>query len=210
MILFLLACIPLCVLFAYCVQKKAIGVYIPALCFGLFAGIFFCFVHGFFAFPSRMVSASYADNLFKTLLFYNLLPQLALCGFFLLVSRDTAAYKREAYFPLVASFFAVFVPYRILRAPFIPGAYELFVLPLMYALQIVVIARCLKLIVPAFAENQTILEKLALCLCFLVFLVLPQTAEALRAITPRMLLCGMLTGMFFAGAGGFLFLRLPR
>jgi hypothetical protein len=189
---------------------------------GLLTGALFCFVHGFFVFPFRVVSASYISNLFRILLFYNLLPQFVLYGFFLLLSRDDGAYKLEFFFPLIASFFAVFVPYRILRTPFIPGVYELFVLPLMYALQTAVIAKCLKLIVLAFSEKRENLKNPVLYLCFLVFLFLPQTAEAIRAITPRMLLCGILTSAFFVAAGGFLVyfkfqsnfkinsLRLPR
>jgi hypothetical protein len=106
--------------------------------------------------------------------------------------RDTFSYKINAFFPLGAAFYTVFVPYRILTAATLPGYYELLFIPLMYAIQITSLSFCLNQIF-----NVSHSPKFLFVLLFFIYTILPPAAEATRLISTQFLLYGGISAAFF-------------
>jgi hypothetical protein len=200
MMLFLISCLPGCILI-HCISRgKSFSGIAPVLCLGFAAGVLFCFIHGFFVFPVRTVHTSFFPLFLKLSVLNTALPQVLIFGFFYFFSKDEQTYKIDAFFPLMAAFYAVFLPYWTLRAVFVPGFYELFALPLLCGLQLAAVALGLKKIV-FFKERA---KKIRYGLLLLAFLLLPIAAETLRWVTPRMFLCAALTVLFCVSSALFL------
>jgi hypothetical protein len=131
MYLFLFTCIPLALIIHILGRKQSTDI---AILWGFFAGLVVCLLDYFFIFRDPMVGTAFKSRAFSAILFTGIIPQAGLFLPFALFSRNTLHYKAGCFFPLVASFYAVFIPYRVLNAPLLPGYFEILFLPLIYTL----------------------------------------------------------------------------
>jgi hypothetical protein len=169
MYLFLFACLPLGVLLHLLRRRENTD---AAILWGVAAGALVCLADYLFHFRDPAVRAAFLPNAVETVLFTSLVPQALLFLLVCLFSRDAAGYKLGCFFPLIASFYGVFIPYTVLTKPWVPGAFELLFLPLIYSVQALMTGLCLVEVTNTRARHKVLRQCLA-AFCALVFLLLP-------------------------------------
>jgi hypothetical protein len=125
-------------------RKKSTDI---ALIWGFLVGVLVCLVDYFFVFRDPMVHTSIVIRALSEIIFTVIIPQAELFLPFALICRDNRHYKAGCFFPLMASFYAIFIPYRVLNTPLLPGSFELLFLPLIYLLLIFAEGLCFKKLV---------------------------------------------------------------
>ena len=110
---------------------------IPVIFTGLISAVLVCGFRAFFLYSHRVIPLSFELNMWYLLLRQTLLPVVVLYGVFFLISRDTISYKIEALFPLLISFYLLYLPYTILSSSeHILTTFPLFVKPVLFTVMI--------------------------------------------------------------------------
>ena len=143
MLLFLLTLLPFA-LILYSFLKKDKKIILPVFA-GLVTAVVVCACRFFFTYEHRLIYDSFSENYIYYLVKQNLLPLLIVSAVYALVSRDTAEYKIDNFFPLLCTFFIVYLPYCVITASeFYYQAYDIFLKPVIYLAMLVMISFCLK------------------------------------------------------------------
>ncbi len=113
--IFLLAVMPIILLARCCSDEQFKGKsFIPPFIIGAIVATIFCVIKKFFIFSQHIIT----DNIFSNIIYnYTSLFTpiiIALC-IFLLLDRDSLAYKGAALLPLLGSIYAIVYPYNVLR-----------------------------------------------------------------------------------------------
>lgn len=140
MYLFLLVAIPAAVAgYMFAQPEHERKSFVPPVLCGCIMAVLICAVKAMFIFTEHVWTASFVSGFSMRFLFQWLLPVGALYALFLLVSRDSCGYKLSAFFPLTASFYAVFVPFLVITGEERPSLFLLFAKPVLgvSALQLV-------------------------------------------------------------------------
>lgn len=99
---------------------------------GLITGIIVCGIRFIFFFSHRLIPDSFFLNYFFYLVKIALAPVLVYVVF-ILISRDSVDFKIKAFFPLIASFNAIYLPYYFLTmSGSVYSNYDLFFRPIIY------------------------------------------------------------------------------
>ena len=110
---------------------------IPVIFTGLISAVLVCGFRAFFLYSHRIIPLSFESNMLYLLIRQTLLPIMVLYGVFFAVSRDVISYKVEALFPLLISFYMLYLPYTILSgADHIITTFLLFVKPVLFTVMI--------------------------------------------------------------------------
>lgn len=110
---------------------------IPVIFTGLISAVLVCGFRAFFLYSHRIIPLSFESNMLYLLIRQTLLPIMVLYGIFFAVSRDNISYKVEALFPLLISFYMLYLPYTILSgADHIITTFLLFVKPVLFTVMI--------------------------------------------------------------------------
>jgi hypothetical protein len=191
---------------------------IQAVILGLTAGILVCVIRWLFFFSPGEVRADFLQVFFPLFLRASLAPALLAYLLLRVIFTGTVREKSAAAFFLLASYFAVMVPYRVMTNPSPPGYYELHLVPLMYAaLSLTAALLCAKIFgkkaLPedsrALAKAGFALGRVFAALCLLAALALPPAAEAERYSGGPSF--PVITAAFFALAlAVFIWTRLDR
>lgn len=180
MYFFLLIFLPL-VLTAYCfyVRNKTIA---PVIFIGIMSSVIFCGFKMLFMYSHRVVPYSFIENLFYFLVKQTLLPCAVLYGLYFLVTKDDEEYKVNAVFPLLISFYIVFLPYTELTADSKKYTwFALFFKPFIILSMIVLLACCARFIYKA--VKSSLRPQLVKGILFAVFaLVMPAVIESFYII----------------------------
>ena len=180
MLLFLILLLP-CALTAYAVFIKDKKIILPVFA-GLITAVVVCACRFFFSYEHRLIYDSFSENFIYYLLKQNLLPLLIVSVVYALVSRDTAEYKVKNFFPLLCSFFAVYLPYCVITSSEIYyQAYDIFLKPVIYLAMLVMIASCLINAWQSFVDKKIIFAILDI-LIILVYAFFPAVSDALYSI----------------------------
>lgn len=128
MYIFLLSLLPLSFA-AFCFWRKDRQV-VPVAMLGFITAVIVCLVKVIFTYAHRVIPYVLADNFEFFLLRQILAPVILLYGLFFAISRDSIGYKIKSYFPLMSSFYMVYMPYVIISsAEPTPSAFQTFVQP---------------------------------------------------------------------------------
>ena len=98
-------------------------------CFVL--SMLFCTFVKLFGTSFPLYNISFVD-LFLDFFIKETLPMIYVYLLFFLISKDSVEYKIRAFFPVVASFYAVFIPYRIIFSDIDFSPFILFCKPVIY------------------------------------------------------------------------------
>ena len=110
---------------------------IPVIFTGLITAVLVCGFRAFFLYAHRVIPFSFGLNMWYLLLRQTLLPIIALYGIFFAVSKDTISYKVEALFPLLISFYILYLPYTILStSEKVITTFPLFIKPVLFTVMI--------------------------------------------------------------------------
>ena len=121
---------------AWCFYKKDKHL-TPAIVIGLVTAVLVCGFKAFFLYSHRIIPYSFESNILYLLVRQTLLPVVLIYGLFFLWSKDTVSYKVEALFPLLVSFYMLYLPYTIIStAENIYTTFPLFIKPVLFAVML--------------------------------------------------------------------------
>lgn len=170
-----------CALITYSIIIKDRSKIIP-----IFAGIVtasvVCACRFFFSYEHRLTYYSLPENLIYYLVKQSFVPLFVVCAAYAIVSKDTVEYKIKNFFPLVCSFFAIYLPYCVITASEIYyQPYDLFSKPIIYLAMLVQIAMSLIAIYNGITTRKYF-SVIINCLLIIVYSVYPAISDALYSI----------------------------
>jgi len=133
MYLFLLVAIP-CLLYGWMYAQQSYersSYYMPIL-IGIVSAMLVCTFKSFFVFSTFVWTTSFIRGFLHLLFIEELLPVGLLYGAFIFFSKDDNDFLACAFLPLIASFFAVFLPYRVITMDEELSVFPLFVKPVLF------------------------------------------------------------------------------
>lgn len=180
MYLFLLLLLPaslLCYLFVTKEKKLIVSIFTGLICAVVVVACRF-----FFSYEHRLISYSFAENFVYSLIKQNFLPLVVMFGVFTLVSKDTIEDKFKNFFPLIISFFTVYLPYCVMSSSEVYyQGYDIFLKPFIYFSMICQIAVSLQYTLK-FIQQKKIIFVILNILLILIYAVYPAVSDSLYAI----------------------------
>lgn len=196
MYLFMFLLLPL-ILAAWCFYKKDTHL-IPVILTGAVAAVLVCGFRAFFLYAHRIIPYSFESNVIYLLVRQTLLPVLLLYGIFFAWSKDTISYKVEAFFPLLISFYMLYLPYTIISASEgIYTSFPLFVKPVLFVVMIFSLGLSAKHIEKAIISKKYLFTVIW-ALIALVSVVIPSLLEGMYMLDMNYLLILILSGVYSA------------
>ena len=121
---------------AWCFYKKDSHL-IPVIVTGIVAAVLVCGFKAFFLYSHRIIPYSFERNVLYLLVRQTLLPVVLLYGIFFAWSKDSISYKIESFFPLLISFYMLYLPYTIIStSDGLYTSFPLFVKPVLFVVMI--------------------------------------------------------------------------
>ncbi len=180
MLLFLIFLLP-CALLTYSFISKDKKIILPVFA-GLITASIVCACRYFFSYEHRLIYSSFGQNFAYYLIKQDFLPLLIVSLVYALISRDCAEYKFKNFFPLLTSFFAVYLPYCVITSSEIYyQAYDLFLKPIIYLAMLTQIALCLVNIWNSLTSGKIVFIVLDV-LIIILYAIYPAVSDALYAI----------------------------
>ncbi len=202
MLLFLILFMP-CVLALYCFVSKNKKV-APVIFIGLMVALLYCAVRVIGTFSHRIIPDSFGTNYFYYLIRFTVIPVITIYALYVLLTRDTWEFKISMFFPLLGTFYAVFIPYKVVAfTQSVYSGYDLFLRPMIYMAMIGGLAICL-----FFAFKYIVLEKIPLAIIsivlIIVYMLIPALFDTLFALNKAtaVVICGGLLYSLIPGLYG--------
>lgn len=190
MLSFLFLLLPLAFLL-YCIDKKDKQILIPAL-IGLACGIILCACRAFFSFSHRVIPYSFGQNL-GYIAIQDLIMPVVLCVAYYFISRDTWEYKVNCFFPLICSYFIVYLPYSVAAGTesIVYSEYQIFVKPIICLVMIYQLAVDVKLLYEGIRDKY-ILKIILNVLVIILYIVYPLISDTFYIMGyPLLLIIGL-------------------
>ncbi len=171
---------------------------IPVIFTGLVTAVLVCGFRAFFLYAHRVIPFSFGLNMWYLLLRQTLLPIIALYGIFFAVSKDTISYKVEALFPLLISFYILYLPYTILStSEKVITTFPLFIKPVLFTVMIFSLGLSAKHIEKTIRAKKYFFTAVWIIIA-LVSIVFPSVAETMYLLDMSYFLILVLSGVFSA------------
>lgn len=196
MYFFMFLLLPL-ILAAWCFYKKDSHL-IPVIFTGAVAAVLVCGFKAFFLYSHRIIPYSFESNVIYLLVRQTLLPVVLLYGIFFAWSKDEISYKVEAFFPLLISFYMLYLPYTIVSTS--EGLYTTFPLivkPVLFVVMIFSLALSAKHIEKT-VKNKKYAFSVIWAIIGLVSVVVPSLLEGMYILDMNYLLLLILSGVYSA------------
>ncbi len=196
---FLLVAIPSTTVFFLLYEKRYRPVeFTLPIGLGVLVSVLVCTITEFFIFNSEAITDS-PKQLFVDLLLKQIcIPSLFLCGFFFLISRRCWDYKTTAVFPLLCSFYAVFLPYSVITGSEPKAGFLLFIKPILLLSNIAILYAMSRL---ATANKTFRIPFIILALLSLTVLPFAQTCWYFNIMT---VLWAVTTALYAIAAAGLI------
>lgn len=167
-------------LYCFCYKSRK---NVPVIYLGVLSAVIVCAFKMLFFYSHRIVPYAFGENFVYFLIRESLLPSLILYGLFFLFSKDEMKFKVNAIFPLVLSFYIVFLPYVIFNSPSgYKNPFSLIIKPIVYSLMIVMLGICGKKIYKFSTEKKYLLVVLFAFIA-IVFMCAPAALETWYLLT---------------------------
>ena len=196
MYLFMFLLLPL-ILAAWCFYKKDSHL-IPVILTGAVAAVLVCGFKAFFLYSHRIIPYSYESNVIYLLVRQTLLPVILVYGIFFAWSKDEISYKVEAFFPLLISFYMLYLPYTIISTS--EGLYTTFPLilkPVLFVVMIFSLALSAKHIEKTLVNKKYVFSAIWIIIG-LVSVVMPSLLEGMYILDMNYFLILILSGIYSA------------
>lgn len=168
---------------------------------GVFTGVVLCLLKVFFTFGHRVVPFDLTQNFMHYLIKETLLPSVLVYGVYAVVLRDKFTYKLNIAFPLLAAFYAIYMPYCVIGVTdSIYSAYNLFIKPTLYGAMTGIFAQSLSLCSKMVCEKKKMYFITLVLLGIGVSLVFPAISQAMYDINIHYTMNMLLSGVFIATA----------
>ena len=196
MYFFMFLLLPL-ILAAWCFYKKDSHL-IPVIFTGAVAAVLVCGFKAFFLYSHRIIPYSFESNVIYLLVRQTLLPVVLLYGIFFAWSKDKISYKVEAFFPLLISFYMLYLPYTIVSTS--EGLYTTFPLivkPVLFVVMIFSLALSAKHIEKTIKNKKYVFSAVWIIIG-LVSVVVPSLLEGMYILDMNYFLLLVLSGVYSA------------
>lgn len=185
------------ILTAWCFYKRDVHL-IPVIFTGVISAVLVCGFRAFFLYAHRIVPYSFMLNMWYLLLRQTLLPVIVLYGVFFLVSKDELSYKIEALFPLLISFYMLYLPYTILStSEKIITTFPLMLKPMLFAVMIFSIGLGAKHIEKTIKAKKYVYAAIWGLIC-IISIVFPSILETMYLLDMSYFLILILSGVYSA------------
>ena len=194
MLLFLFMLLPLSlIMFLFTFRDKRNR---PVVFIGLLAGILICIIKAIFVFAHRIVPNSMLENYFFFFFNQSILPQVILYGLVLLIAKDDMNFKLQAYFPLLCTFYALYLPYCVISAneSEVYSGFAIFIKPLIYLAMLVLCQMAIQAFAPE--RNKKTFVKVIAAFIMTIYLLLPAFLETLYVLNAIPVLFIILTAAY--------------
>ena len=185
------------ILAAWCFYKKDTHL-IPVILTGLVAAVLVCGFKAFFLYSHRIIPYSFKSNVLYLLVRQTLQPVVLLYGIFFAWSKDEISYKVEAFFPLLISFYMLYLPYTIIStSEGVYTSFPLFVKPVLFVVMIFSLGLSAKHIEKTL-RNKKIVFAVVWIIIGLVSVVIPSLLEGMYILDMNYLLVLVLSAVYSA------------
>ncbi|MCR4734975.1 MAG: hypothetical protein K5829_08235 [Treponema sp.] len=177
MLVFLFTVLPIALIFFLLSSKNRSNRFLVLL--GIICAALLCIVKALFVFAHRIVPAAFGQNYLFYLMNEYFLPQFILYGLFFLISKDKLDFKLKSYFPLLTSFYALYMPYCIISATEseVYSGFSIFVKPMLY---LAMLTQCgLSFYAFTSEKKKSVLKIIISILLLIVYLFVPAIIETL-------------------------------
>ena len=196
MYLFMFLLLPL-VLAAWCFYKKDSHL-IPVIFIGAVVAVLVCGFKAFFLYSHRIIPYSFQTNVMYLLIRQTLLPVILVYGLFFVWSKDKASYKVEAFFPLLISFYMLYLPYTIIStSEGIYTTFPLLVKPVLFVVMIFSLGLSAKHVEKT-VRNKKYLFSVIWIIIGLVSVFVPSLLEGMYILDMNYFLVLVLSGVYSA------------
>lgn len=176
MLLFTILLLPLILCF-YCFSQKSLKVVMPIF-IGTMAGILLCLFKVLFLYAHRVVPYDFFSNFIYLIIRQSMLPAVLLYGLFFLFSKDDFEYKGNFCYPLLISFYMIYLPYSIIStAEGLYSFFSVFLKPVLFFIMIYLVSYFVKLLLTNVSEKNVV-KIILYSLLILITLVVPSVLEA--------------------------------
>ena len=183
------------ILAAYCFYKKDKRV-IPAIFLGIIVAVLVCGFRAFFLYAHRIVPFSFEKNAIYLLMRQSLLPVIMVYGIYFFWSKDELSYRIETFFPLMISFYMLYLPYNIISTSgHVFTTFPLFVKPVIFAVMIFSIALFLSHVEKAFENKRYVFVALWIIVS-IISLVIPALLESMYILDMNYALVLILSALY--------------
>ena len=185
------------ILAAWCFYKKDSHL-IPVIFTGAVAAVLVCGFKAFFLYSHRIIPYSFESNVLYLLVRQTLLPVILLYGIFFVWSKDKISYKVEAFFPLLISFYMLYLPYTIVStSEGLYTSFPLFVKPVLFVVMIFSLALSAKHIEKT-VRNKKYVFTVIWGIIALISVVVPSLLEGMYILDINYLLLLVLSAVYSA------------
>ncbi len=185
------------ILAAWCFYKKDSHL-IPVIFTGAVAAVLVCGFKAFFLYSHRIIPYSFESNVIYLLVRQTLLPVILVYGIFFAWSKDEVSYKVEAFFPLLISFYMLYLPYTIISTS--EGLYTTFPLivkPVLFVVMIFSLALSAKHIEKT-VKNKKYAFAVIWGIIGIVSVLVPSILEGMYILDMSYFLILVLSGVYSA------------
>lgn len=192
-----------------CVRAKDKSI-ISVVVTGGVSGILVSACVAIFTYLHRVPELSFGVNISYSLMNEYLVPVVLLYAIYFLLTRDDVQFKIKAFFPLMGSFYAVYMPYRIFSST--EGAYsffQLFVKPLVVLSFVMYVCKAIFELTKAIKEKKVLDIVLSSVLGVISFLV-PAAIETIYLVTVLPVLVYGVSAFYVLSAAVFFFIESRR
>ncbi len=185
------------ILLAWCFYKKDLHL-LPVIFTGMLAAVFVCGFKAFFLYSHRIIPYSFSSNVLYLLIRQTLLPVILLYGIFFAWSKDKVSYKVEAFFPLLISFYMLYLPYTIIStSEGLYTSFPLFVKPVLFVVMIFSLGLSAKHVEKT-VRNKKYLFSVIWIIIGLVSVFVPSLLEGMYILDMNYFLVLVLSGVYSA------------
>ena len=196
MLLFLFLLFPLSLLL-FCVYRREKR-FVPLIVIGAFTAVLICFFRILFTYAHRLVPYSFPENLIYSLTNFSVVPVVLLYGIYFLLTKDSIEVKVAAVFPLLMSFYMIYLPYKIVSASeYFYTGYSLFLRPAIYLSMVMQLSFSAEELFSKLKEKNVpfaIIQGLIIIL----YLFVPAVCDSLYAIAADFWIVILISGLFAA------------
>lgn len=196
MYLFMFLLFPL-LLAAWCFYKRDAHL-IPAIVTGLVTAVLVCGFKAFFLYSHRIIPFSFESNVVYLLIRQTLLPVILVYGLFFLWSKDKISYKVDSLFPLLVSFYMLYLPYTIVStAENVFTTFPLFIKPVLFAVMLFSIALGAKHIEKTILNKKFVFTAIWIIIS-IVNIIVPSLLEGMYILNMNYILILALSAVYSA------------
>ncbi len=177
MFLFMILLFP--TVLAFCCVHSNKKIYGFLISLGAFTGVLVSGFTAAFSYMHRIPEYSFVSNFFYYFLKEYALPLILVYALYFFLTKDSVEFRVKAFFPVVASFFAIYMPYCIIAASSAAFSfYLLFVKPVVM-LSMIFLCSLITYKIYCSAQEKNIKGIIAYSFCAILILAVPAVLESL-------------------------------